>query len=67
MEKRSNVTNLVKAKSMHRAINSIDEVMGKTLIDNEIVGMSKTNVYANFELKTKEEKEHKANEEKKED
>lgn len=66
-EKRSNVTYLVQAKSMHRAISNIDEVMGKTLIDYEIIGLSKTNVYDVFEHKTKEEKEQKSNEEKKEE
>lgn len=66
-EKRSNVTYLVQAKSMHRAINNIDEVMGKTMIDYEIIGLSKTNVYDVFEHKTKEEKEQKSNEEKKEE
>ena len=66
-EKRSNVIYLVQAKSMHRAISNIDEVMGKTLIDYEIIGLSKTNVYDVFEHKTKEEKEQKSNEEKKEE
>ena len=66
-EKRSNVTCLVQAKSMHRAISNIDEVMGKTLIDYEIIGLSKTNVYDVFEHKTKEENEQKSNEEKKEE
>lgn len=65
-EKRSNVTYLVQAKSMHRAISNIDEVMKKTMIDYEIIGLSKTNVYDVFEHKTKEEKEQKSNEEKKE-
>ncbi len=66
-EKRSNVTYLVQAKSMHRAISNIDEVMGKTIIDYEIIGLSKTNVYDVFEHKTKEKKEQKSNEEKKEE
>ena len=66
-EKRSNVTYLVQAKSMHRAISNIDEVMGKTMIDYEIIGLSKTNVYDVFEHKTKEEKEQKSNEEKREE
>lgn len=66
-EKRSNVTYLVQAKSMHRAISNIDEVMGKTMINYEIIGLSKTNVYDVFEHKTKEEKEQKSNEEKKEE
>lgn len=66
-EKRSNVTYLVQAKSMHRAISNIDEVMGKTIIDYEIIGLSKTNVFDVFEHKAKEEKEKKSNEEKKEE
>ena len=65
-EKRSNVTYLVQAKSMHRAISNIDEVMGKTMIEYEIIGLSKTNVFDVFEHKTKEE-EQKSNEEKKEE
>ena len=66
-EKRSNVTYLVQAKSMHRAISNIDEVMKKTMIDYEIIGLSKTNVYDVFEHKTKEENEQKSNEEKREE
>lgn len=66
-EKRSNATYLVQAKSMHRAISNIDEVMGKTMIDYEIIGLNKTNVYDVFEHKTKEEKEQMSNEEKKEE
>ena len=66
-EKRGNVTYLVQAKSMHRAINNIDEVMDKAMIDYEIIGLSKTNVYDVFEHKTKEEKEQKSNEEKREE
>lgn len=66
-EKRSNVTYLVQAKSMHRAISNINEVMGKTMIEYEIIVLSKTNVFDVFEHKTKEEKEQKSNEEKKEE
>ena len=66
-EKLSNITYLVQAKSMQQAISNIDEVMGKTIIDYEIIGLSKTNVYDVFEHKTKEEKEQKSNEEKKEE
>lgn len=58
------MTYLLQAKSMHRAISNIDEVMKKTMIDYEIIGLSKTNVYDVFEHKTKEEKEQKSNEEK---
>ena len=66
-EKRSNVTYLVQAKSLARALRYVDEVMGKTMIDYEIIGLSKTNVYDVFEHKTKEEKEQKSNEEKREE
>ena len=66
-EKRSNVTYLVQAKSLARALRYIDEVMGKTMIDYEIIGLSKTNVYDVFEHKTKEENGQKSNEEKKEE
>lgn len=66
-ENRSNVIYLVQAKSIHRAISNIDEVMKKTMIDYEIIGISKTNVCDVFEHKTKEEKEQKSNEEKKEE
>lgn len=48
-EKRSNVTYLVQAKSMHRAISNIDKVMGKTLIDYDIVGLNKTTITDIFE------------------
>lgn len=48
-ERRSNVTYLVQAKSMHRAISNIDEVMGKTLIDYDIVGLNKTTITDIFE------------------
>ena len=65
-ERRTNVTYLVQAKSMHRAISNIDEVMKTTMIDYEIIGLSKTNVYDVFEHKTKEEKQM-SNEEKKEE
>ena len=66
-EKRSNVTYLVQAKSMRSAMNNIGDVMDKTMIDYEVMGLSKTNVYDVFEHKTKEEKEQKSNEEKKEE
>ena len=66
-EKRSNVTYLVQAKSMRSAMANIGEVMNKTMIDYEVIGLSKTNVYDVFEHKTKEEKEQKSNEEKKEE
>lgn len=48
-EKRSNVTYLVQAKSLARALRYVDEVMGKTMIDYDIVGLNKTNVFDVFE------------------
>lgn len=56
-EKRTNVTYLVQAKSMHRALKNIDEVMGKSLADYEVVGLKETKVLDVFEhqLQTKEE------------
>ena len=60
-EKRSNVTYLVQAKSLARALRYIDEVMGKTMIDYDIVGLNETHVFDVFEhhapsSKNKEEK-----------
>lgn len=43
-EKRSNQTYLVQAKSIARALRYIDEVMGKTMIDFDIVGLNETKV-----------------------
>ena len=56
-EKRTNVTYLVQAKSMHRALKNIDEVIGKSLADYEVVGLQETKVLDVFEhqLQTKEE------------
>ena len=56
-KKRTNVTYLVQAKSMHRALKNIDEVMGKSLADYEVVGLQETKVLDVFEhqLQTKEE------------
>lgn len=56
-EKRTNVTYLVQAKSMHRALKNIDEVMGKSLAEYEVVGLQETKVLDVFEhqLQTKEE------------
>lgn len=55
-EKRTNVTYLVQAKSMHRALKNIDEVIGKSLADYEVVGLQETKVLDVFEhqLQTKE-------------
>lgn len=48
-KKRSNVTYLVQAKSLARALRYIDEVMGKTMIDYDIVGLNETKVFDVFE------------------
>ena len=48
-EKRSNVNYLVQAKSLARALRYIDEVMGKTMIDYDVVGLNETKVYDVFE------------------
>lgn len=48
-ERRSNVTYLVQAKSLARALRYIDEAMGKTMIDYDIVGLNETKVFDVFE------------------
>ena len=48
-EKRTNVTYLVQAKSLARALRYIDEVMGKTMIDYDVVSLNLTNVMDVFE------------------
>ena len=50
-EKRSNVFYLVQAKSLARALRYIDEVMGNTMIDYDIVGINETKIYDVFESK----------------
>ena len=51
-EKRSNVVYLVQAKSIARALRYIDEVMGNTMIDYDIVGINETKIYDVFESKS---------------
>ena len=48
-EKRSNVVYLVQSKSLARALRYIDEVMGKTMIDYDVVGLNETKVFDVFE------------------
>lgn len=48
-EKRSNVTYLVQAKSLARALRYVDEAMGKTMIDYDIVGLNETKIFDVFE------------------
>lgn len=48
-EKRSNVIYLVQAKSLARCLRYIDEVMGKTMIDYDVVGINETKLMDVFE------------------
>ena len=51
-EKHTNVVYLVQAKSLARALRYIDEVMGKTMIDYDVVGINETKIYDVFEHKS---------------
>ena len=62
-EKRSNVFYLVQAKSLARALRYIDEVMGKTMIDYDIVGINETKIYDVFESKPESGEESKKKDE----
>lgn len=48
-EKRKNVYYLVQATTFFEAVKNIDEVMGKTMIDYEIVSVTKTQIKDVFE------------------
>lgn len=61
-EKRSNVTYLVQAKSLARALRYIDEVMGKTMIDYDVVGLNETKLMDVFEHHAPNEKKEEKNE-----
>lgn len=52
-EKRTNVTYLIQAKSMHRALKNIDEVIGKSLADYEVVGLQETKILDVLEHQSK--------------
>ena len=65
-EKRSNVTYLVQAKSLARALRYIDEVMGKTMIDYDVVGLNETKIFDVFEHHTPSEKNEEDDEQKEE-
>lgn len=60
-EKRSNVTYLVQAKSLARALRYIDEVMGKTMIDYDVVGLNETKLMDVFEHHVPNEKKKEKN------
>ena len=55
-EKRSNTTYLVQSKSLARALRYIDDFMGKTMIDYDVIGINATKIMDVFkyEPKTKE-------------
>ena len=56
-EKRSSVNYLVQAGSFNGAVNNIDEVMGTTMIDYEIVSVAETSIMDVFEHTAKHEGE----------
>ena len=60
-EKRSSVTYLVQAKSLARALRYIDEVMGKTMIDYDVVGLNETKLMDVFEHHAPSEKKEEKN------
>ena len=60
-EKRSNVLYLVQAKSLARALRYIDEVMGKTMIDYDVIGLNDTPIMDVFEHHAVSEKKDEKN------
>lgn len=50
-ERRTNATYLVQAKSLARALRYVDEAMGKTMIDYDIVGLNETKIFDVFPKK----------------
>lgn len=52
-EKRQNVTYLVHAENFNQAVNNIDEVMGGTMIDYEIISIAETQIMDVFEYHPK--------------
>ena len=65
-EKRSNVVYLVQAKSLARALRYVDEVMGKTMIDYDVVGLNETKIFDVFEHHAPSEKKEEKDEQKEE-
>ncbi len=60
-EKRSNVLYLVQAKSLARALRYIDEVMGKTMNDYDVIGLNDTPIMDVFEHHAASEKKEEKN------
>lgn len=56
-EKRSNVCYLVQAASFNGAVKNIDEVMGGTMIDHEIISVQETSLWDVFEYGAKNDSE----------
>ena len=65
-EKRSNVNYLVQAKSLARALRYVDEVMGKTMIDYDVVGLNETKLHDVFEHHAPSDKNEEKNDDKEE-
>ena len=63
-EKRSNVNYLVQAKSLARALRYIDEVMGQTMIDYDVVGLNETKLHDVFEHHAPSDKNEEKNDDK---
>ena len=53
-EKRQNVTYLVHAENFNEAVKNVDEVMGGTMIDYEIISIAETQIMDVFEYHPKE-------------
>lgn len=53
-EKRQSVTYLVQASSFNQAVKNVDEVMGGTMIDYEIISIAETQIMDVFEYHPKE-------------
>lgn len=53
-EKRQNVTYLVHAENFNQAVKNVDEVMGGTMIDYEIISIAETQIMDVFEYRLKE-------------
>lgn len=61
-ERHTNVTYLVQAKSLARALRYVDEAMGKTMIDYDTVGLNETKVMDVFEHSSPSDENKKDNE-----
>ena len=53
-EKRQNVTYLAHAENFNQAVKNVDEVMGGTMIDYEIISIAETQIMDVFEYHPKE-------------